>query len=880
MCVQTASLPVADAHGLLERDDLLVALGEAFGNAAAGRGRLVFVAGEAGAGKTVLMRHFCEAQERSARILWGACEALFTPRPLGPILDIAQVTGGELARLAQGDAIPYQVAAGLTSELREQEPTVLVLEDLHWADEATLDVLRLVAHRIETVPVLVVATYRADSLGPTHLLTTVLGDLTTAQAVQRMRLLPLSLEAVATLAEPYGFDSYELHHVTGGNPFFVTEVLAAGEEEIPETVRDAVLARASRVSPQARALLEAIAIVPPSAELWLLEALEDGADNRLDECLASGMLTEAAGTISYRHELARLAVESSVPAGRKAALHKRALTALRSPPYGAADLSRLAHHAAAAGDGEAVLELAPRAADRASSVGAHREAAALYGQALEFSATMEPRALAELLQRRSHECYLTDQPNEAIEALEGAVDCYRKLGDSYNEGDKLRSLSTILWCPGRAADAKRVGVQAVEVLERLPPGPALANAYVNLSFLCRKAFQLEEARDWGYRALELAERSDDAGVLIGTQITLGRLEAMADLDAGRRQLERALERAEHEGLEELVAEALLGLADTSARHRSYGPAEAYSQRGLEYCSEHGIDISALYFVALRARMQLDGGNLQDATESAAFVLRERAVSTFPRTVALVVLALVRARRGDPGIEPLLDEALELAKPTGELPRILPVAAARAEVGWLRGDFRAGAEATEAALDLALQRHDALAIGELRSWRRRCGIQELSEPVVEEPYASELAGDWEGAAALWQERSCPYEAAVALASSDDVDALRRALDAMHELGARGAAVVIARRLRERGVHGLARGPRPATRENAAWLTARELDVLHLLAEGSRNATIAERLFLSPRTVDHHVSAILRKLHVASRGAAVAEARRLGIVAGNA
>jgi DNA-binding CsgD family transcriptional regulator len=252
-----------------------------------------------------------------------------------------------------------------------------------------------------------------------------------------------------------------------------------------------------------------------------------------------------------------------------------------------------------------------------------------------------------------------------------------------------------------------------------------------------------------------------------------------------------------------------------------------------------------------------------------------APSTTPRIVSLVVLALVRARRGDPALWPLLDEAWTLAEPTGELPRLGPVAAARAEAAWLEGDRDAVAAATEAALPLALERKAEFLIGELADWRRRAGLDGEIPAGAAEPYELQLAGEWARAAELWRALGCPYEAALALADADEEEPLRQALKELQRLEARPAAAFVARRLRERGARGLPRGPRPATRENPGSLTPRQQEVLGLVAEGLRNADIAQRLVLSERTVDHHVAAVLRKLGVRTRVEASAEAVRLGL-----
>jgi predicted ATPase len=363
----------------------------------------VLVGGEAGVGKTALLRRFCEECREPARILWGACDPLFTPRPLGPLLAVAEGAGGELEKVVASGVMPHEVVAALVRELRAQAPTVFVLEDLHWADEATLDVLRLLARRVETVPALIVASYRDDELDRSHPLRIVLGELATSQTVGRLKLSALSPSAVAQLADAQAVDADELYRKTAGNAFFVVEVLAARAEEIPDTVRDAIFARAARLSAPAKRLLEAVAVVPPQAELWLLEGIAGESIDALDECLMSGMLTSVTAGVAFRHELARLAIEESVPLNRRLDLHHKALTALADPPGTTPDLARLSHHAEAAGDVDAVLRFAPAAAARAASLGAHREAAAQYARALRFGERLPLAERAELLERRSRE---------------------------------------------------------------------------------------------------------------------------------------------------------------------------------------------------------------------------------------------------------------------------------------------------------------------------------------------------------------------------------------------------------------------------------------------------------------------------------------------
>jgi DNA-binding CsgD family transcriptional regulator len=875
--LSTSAPSASDPPGeLLERSRHFSVLGESLAAVlSSARGSLVLVAGEAGGGKTALLRQFCDEHRSSVRVLEGACDALFTPRPLGPLLDVAQAAGGELEELVEGGGSPHEIAAALIRELAGRVPTILVLEDLHWADEATLDVLTLLARRVETVPTLVLASYR-DELDHAHPLRLVLGHLSSTAAVSRLKIEPLSPEAVGKLAAPHGVDADQLYGKTAGNPFFVTEVLASEKEEIPPTIRDAVLVRAARLSPSAAALVEAVAVAPPQVELWLLTALAGEVIDGLDEGLMSGMLTHDRDGIAFRHELARLAVEESLPANRRLSLHLKALAALADPPAGGPDLERLAHHADAAGDGPAVLRFAPAAAARAAALGAHREAAAQYARAIRFADSLEPEDRAELLELRSHQCYLTDQLDEAIAALKSAIECYRELGDPRKEGDSLRRLADVLWFPGRTADAAEAAHEALAVLEQLPPGRELVMAYTTIAILRSTLDDSDGALLWGTRASELAQQLDDSDSLISALITIGVTELFTGVPSGLDKLERSLELAERTGVPELIGRALINLVWAGTRLRRYELADRYLGRGLAYLGAHGLDLWHLFLLASRARIELDRGRWSEAADSVELVFRKRSVSTFPRNVALVVLGLVRARRGDPDSQSPLDEALALAEPTGELPRIAPVAAARAEAAWLAGDREAVNGATADALELALRRGAAWPIGELAYWRWRAGLDsQVPSGIAAEPYAVQITGDWRRAAELWTEIGCPYEAALAHADADDEDTLRQAFDELQRLGARPAATIVARRLRERGVRGVPRGPRAASRANPANLTPREVDVLALVAEGLHNAEIAERLYLAEKTVDHYVSAILRKLDVRTRAQASAEAVRLGL-----
>ncbi|MGA7988970.1 MAG: AAA family ATPase [Candidatus Dormiibacterota bacterium] len=861
----TTSKAVAGSGDLLERAEPLAALAHHFATVAmSSAGRFIFVGGEAGIGKTSLVRRFSASQP--ARVLSGACDALATPHPLGPLLDIAHTTAGDLEALIIQGARPHEVAAAFLHELRVNRPSIVILEDLHWADDATLDVIRLLVRKVESAPVLVVATYRDDQIDRTHPLRVLIGDIATNPAVTRLTLGALSEAAVAQLASPYGLDAAELHRNTGGNPFFVTEVLAAGGDALPATVQDAVLARVARLGPLAQRLVETVAVIPAGVDISVLEAMDHEAVACVDECLASGVLAPIPNGVAFRHELARLAVEISLSPQRRVVLHRAALTALSDPRRGPLDPTSLSHHAEGAGDVDAVLCYAPQAAAVAAQAQAHREAAAQYARALRFGWALTDERRAELLSLRSWECFLIGHYSDAIETRRAALATYRSLGDRRREGDALRAMSSNLRCHGQVAEATETGVAAVAVLENLDPGPELAMAYANRAMLALNVEDTAATRYWGAKAQELAERIDDRETLVHAMNSIGTAGYLLGDDDGRQALEQSLHLCKEWGFDEQAGRAYIHLAWAGVRVHDYARAELHQREGIEYCLERGLDAWRFEILAHQARRLLDQGHWDEATEATSILLRSGTANAVAQTLIHCIIALLRARRGDPDPHGPLAEAQAIAAPTGELQHLLPVATASAEIAWLDGGAPsddAARAATDHAMELATRYGAIPALSELAAWRRRCGIHDARPASSVGPYALELAGETVGAAAAWAELGCHYEAAITLCAEGRDEDRRRALTIFQSLGARPAAAMAARLLRESGARGVPRGPRPSTRQNPGGLTTREVEVLRMLREEMSNREIAERLHLSEKTVDHHVAAILAKLGVSNR-----------------
>jgi len=579
---------------------------------------------------------------------------------------------------------------------------------------------------------------------------------------------------------------------------------------------------------------------------------------------------------AFRHELAREAVLSSIVPHRRAELSRRVLEVLRAAAPGGQEPARLAHYAEEAGYGAAVLEFAPEAARRAAAMSAHREAAAQYARALRFSDPLTPEARALLLETYAWECAATDQYDEAIRAGHEVVALSRVAGDALREGKALGFLATCFVSHGRNAEAEEASLAAIARLEALPPGAELAEAYAVQASLRMLNRDSAEAIEWASRALALAEPGGYLRTRVDAYNRLGSARLVSGDAEGEHDLQRALDLARDAGLHREAAGAYGNLGSGWGELYEFAKAERFLTEGVAYAAEHEIEANLMYMLSWEALVRLYLGRWAEAEESARRVVARRGTAVISRIMALVALGRLKVRRGDPDAGEVLDEALALALPTGTLQRLAPVRAARAESAWLAGDLERAREEARAALDLAIAKRHPWFTGELLFALARAGETVDAPEWIARPFALQISGRWEEAAAEWRVRGCPYESAQAIAELGTPERLRVAFTEFERLGARPAAQHVLRRLRELGVRSIPRGPRPSTRANQAGLTRRELEIVALLGEGLSNKEIARRLFLSPKTVDHHVSSVLTKLGARTRSEAALEAVKLGII----
>lgn len=846
---------------LLERDAELAALADALGNAADGHGRVVSVTGEPGIGKTALVRRFAGELDGRARVLLGTCDDLAIPRPLGPFRDVAATASGELARALSAGRPPHEVQDLLIAELEgPPPPTVLVLEDVHWADEATLDCLTVLARRIGTLPALLIVTYRGGEAPPGHPLHAALGEIP-AGSLLVLDLPPLSPGAVASLA---GEHAGELYAATGGNPFYLSELLASGMvTDLPPSVTNALLARVSRLGDAERRLAELVSVVPNRIGMPFLDALMPGWTEAAEEPERRQLLELDGAFVRFRHELARNAVMLSLPSVARRRLHAELLDALLAA---GADPADIVHHAEAAGADGVVEEYALVAARRAAVLESNREAYSHYRRASDFAANLEAADQTAVLEELATAAYLVGRLDDAFDAIERAIAIHAQAEDRAALGRCTRVLSRLHWFVGDGAPARDKALEALEILEPLGESVELARAYSGVAQLAMLAEDGDGALRWGELALELATRLGDESTRSNALVNVACAKVQMDPAEAPALLE-AHRVADASGEREDATRALGNLGYVLLSWAQPEPARRYAQRALAYAEQHEVDTYASYLRAGLAWMRLRAGAWDEAERLARGEI-ERGI-TVVQLLAQTVLAELAVRRGDDDARERLADLTANAERAAEPQRIVPAVELTGEQALLDGK------------PIPTGRFEGLVGGRyawrLAAWAALAGVEMPVEGPAPGPHAAMQQRDWRAAAEAFGALGWEYDRALMLSLLDEEEPLAEALETARRLGARPLEGRVARRLRELGLR-VPKGPRRTTRANPAGLTTRQLEVLGLMAEGLTNSEIAERLVVSRRTAEHHVAAVLTKLGAGSRREAAQRASELRLLPG--
>ena len=833
---------------------------------------MVLLCGESGAGKTSLVEAFVEQWVRDERVLWGVCDPLPTPRPLGPIHDLApRLAPATRAVLEQGDQ-PYDIFTAVNDDLRTA-PSVFVLDDLHWADQGTIDLLRFVLRRVSQTRSLVIGMLRDDEIGATHPMRALLGDVARSPRADTLATPALSVQAVQGLVGERPVDSVWLHRVTGGNAFFVCEMLDHDGDDLPTTVRDAVLARTSGLDPAAWDLLNLLTCSPGAIPDHLLAGL--GVTLPASRALTdAGLIRRSSRGVAFRHDLCRLAIRSVIPPGAEPRLHKRLLDAYEAASH--ADSAVLTHHALGAKDVERIRRCALNAGIAAARSGAHTQACEFFTIALEQGGPLDKAKEAELLELLAWEFYLIDRLADAITACQRAMQIRQELGESAAVSANHHSLAVYQWYNAHRDLSESHAAQAMTALdEQTDDGDQLVqlgHAFAMQAYLAVQASDLDRAKSLIARARELAEKTGNFDLMIRVRLIENYGVVLNGDDSGRDAI-LAILNSGPKHIDELYSGGWSNLTYFDVEQRRLDVAADLLDVTIPLMHEHDLPICRVWQMGSRARLQLMVGEWDDAAAEADRVLQGPS-APLARTWPNLIRALVDLRKkGTTGAS--LDDAWRLACRFGEPIRMLPVAAAIVERAWLTGESDDRIPECRELLTGGPVTGLEWSRGELAVWLRRLG-QRVDVVGVAEPYRALLDGAYEAAAEDFHRRSMPYDAALALVDSGDPSLAARALDILDRLGADAVAGKVRRDLRAHGMPVVPARRRAATLANPAGLTTRQTEVLRLLDDGMTNAELAERLYLSVKTVDHHVSAILTKLDVTKRRDAVRKARELGLL----
>ncbi len=862
---------------LIERAGVLALLQNRLNNVAQGDGHCIFVSGDAGIGKTSLVKAFCKQQQEACVIYEGACDALFTPRPLAPVYDIIWQLRSDLWPGSHTIEERSELFLKFFHELKNKnEKILIVFEDIHWADEATLDFIKFFARRIAQLRCLFILTYRDDEVNVGHPLRNVLGALS-SDIFTPIHLEPLSRQAVYKLADEKGYNAENVFNISGGNPFYVNEILASYSPGVPDNVKDSILAVYNRQEEGTKNAWEICSIIPEGLEINRFAKLKSSWEG-MDRCFALKIIITKNDRVIFKHELYRRTIESSLSPFKRIALNKRILELFLDSFEEQGDIERIVHYAKNANENDVVVKYAPIAAKQAADVGAHIEASKLFLTAIEYSDGHNASQLLAFYDAYAYECYLTNQTEEAIIYYSKSLELWKQKRDIEKVGNCLFFLSRLWWINDDLIKAESYAEQAIHVLDSQPSSSAKAMAYSLMSQLKMFSDLSDECILWGQKAIDLAQQLSDDAILSYALGNVGsvkiRIPALAQ--DGLSMLQQSIQIALQNSHEDYAGMAYVNLAYNGMIIKNYALAQQALTSGIPYCEENNLDLWKLYLVTIKAKLKLETGNWTEAYEIASRLAEDEKPAKIIKIFALTILAVIRMRRGDAdNILSLLKEATDKAFETMEPQRIIQALTAFLEYEWLTQSRLIEKQILESTIEMIKERGNIYGNSEFVFWLQKARGQSLLLKETYEGYDVSNLAKAENAARLWKDKGCSYNEALLLFEGNEDDK-RKAVAVVHGLGADAVYQKMKLEMRASGIKKIPRGLRESTKTNPAQLTNRELDVLQLLQKGVQNKEIAGTLFISPKTADNHISSIFFKLDVNSRAKAVSEAVRLGIL----
>ena len=862
---------------LIEREKLLALLETHFSSVADGEGHCLFVNGEAGIGKTALIKAFCKQHAEDSLVYRGACDALLTPRPLAPLYDILWQVNKDRWSVAPALEDRSALFINFLQELSaKKDPVLIVFEDIHWADEGTLDFMKFFAKRISQLRCLFILTYREEELHSRRMLRNVLGELP-ADSFTKITVTPLSKLAVEKMAAEKGYSGEDVYTITGGNPFYVNEILASYSPGVPDTIKDSILAVYERQKEGTKHAWEICSVIPGGIEIGRFAKLKASWDEAMDHCFAMNVIIIQNNKIVFKHELYRRTIEESLAPSKRVTLNKMILDLFLESFEENEEIERIVHFAKNADEYQLVAHYAPIAAARSACVGAHLEAARLYHCAIEYYRGDDSDMLIRFYESYAYECYLTNQIGEAISYTVKSLDLWKEKNDTEKTGNSLRLLSRLWWLESNQDKSETFARQAIELMNDSRSSPVKAMVFSNMSQIKLLSDQYEECISWAEKAIAVAREVSDDESLSHALNNIGSvyMNIPSSKQQGVDMLQQSLEIALNNSFHEHAARAYANLAGNAVQLKDYTFAKNILDKGIAYCEDRDLYSWRLNMLSLKALVHLETGEWDKAYRIADQLLR---IEDEPRAFkinALLVAGKIKMRTGNAHALPLLLEAKSRAFNTTELQRIIPSLTALLECEWLTGKTYIEDEELDWPIRSLEQSIDRVEKSELAFWLLKARKQQVPFKELTEGYKTNTVANAQKAAAFWRKSGCSYAEALALFDGNEEDK-KNALLIFQQLGASAIAEKIKMEMRAEGIKKIPRGLRESTKTNPAQLTNRELDIIRLLQKAIQNKEIASTLFISPKTVDHHISNIFFKLDVNSRSKAVTEAIRLGII----